>query len=51
MGANDLAHLMLIEIGAVLSGDDDGRGAHRLAVLVLQGDLALGVGTEAGFGA
>jgi hypothetical protein len=44
--ADDLAHFGLLELGAVLRRDDDRGGAHRLAVDVLQADLALGVGAE-----
>src|SRR6266851_8972505 len=46
IGADDLAHFRLLDLGAVLRRDDDRGGADRLAVDILQADLALGVGTE-----
>ena len=51
MGPHDLAHLGLLEIGAMLGRDHDRGRPDRLAVDILQGDLALGVGPEAGLGA
>jgi hypothetical protein len=40
--------LRVLDIGAVLRGDDDGVDAHRLAVVVLDRDLALAVGPQVG---
>ena len=47
---HDLPHVVLIEVAAVLGRDDDRGGAHRLAVLVGQGDLTLGIRAEARLG-
>ena len=51
MGPHDLAHLALLQIGAMLGRDHDRGRLDGLAVDILQGDLALGVGAEAGLGA
>ena len=41
-----LMQLLLADVGAVLAGDNHGVHAHRLAVLILHGDLALAVRTQ-----
>ncbi len=45
---HDLLDALLAHILAMLGGDDDHFGAHRLAVLICQGHLTLGVGTKLG---
>ncbi|MNI36165.1 hypothetical protein D3C73_902080 [compost metagenome] len=47
IGLHDGRDLVLAQIGLVLGRDDDGGRAHRAAVLVIEGDLALGVGLQA----
>ena len=37
---------LCFDVGGVLGGDDDVGDAHRLVVLVLDGNLALGVGPQ-----
>ena len=41
-----IANLAVLHVSAVLGGNDDVGDADRLAILVLNGDLALGVGTK-----
>src|SRR6266446_9215039 len=43
---NKIANLAVLHVSAVLSGNDDVCDTNRLAVLVLDRDLALGVGAE-----
>src|SRR6266851_837151 len=46
VGADDLAHFLLLDLGAVLRRDDNRGGADRLAIDIAQAELALGVRAE-----